>query len=248
MFADEGAKSKVENAVWLDYGKDNYAGVTWSNVPASDGRRLFIGWMSNWQYANLVPTENWRSSMTLPRELELVRSKDGLRVLTHPIYEMKELRKEDAVEISPRTITSVINALADIRMDTPLVELMLDLKVDENAQGGILVHNDDMSEKIEIGYDDKEKVIYVDRSQAGEVDFSDRFAAEKHTAPFDANKKSIKLHILIDVSSVEVFAADGKVVLTEIFFPNKEFSKVSFFSREGSSTVKGDAWMLDPIW
>jgi sucrose-6-phosphate hydrolase SacC (GH32 family) len=54
---------------WLDYGRDNYAGVTFSNVP--DGRKIFLGWMSNWHYAGKVPTEPWRSAMTLPRELTL---------------------------------------------------------------------------------------------------------------------------------------------------------------------------------
>ncbi len=59
--------------LWVDWGRDNYAGVTWSNIPESDGRRLFLGWMSNWQYAMVVPTHVWRSAMTVPRELELIR-------------------------------------------------------------------------------------------------------------------------------------------------------------------------------
>ena len=66
---------------WIDYGADNYAGVTWSDIPASDGRRLFIGWMSNWQYANVVPSEAWRSATTLPREVVLNRKNE--------IYELK---------------------------------------------------------------------------------------------------------------------------------------------------------------
>ena len=80
-FADEMAHGKITGSVWLDAGADNYAGVTWSNVPESDGRRIFIGWMSNWAYAQLVPTESWRSAMTIPLQLG-IRNVGGIPRLT----------------------------------------------------------------------------------------------------------------------------------------------------------------------
>jgi sucrose-6-phosphate hydrolase SacC (GH32 family) len=64
---------------WLDYGRDNYAGVTFNDAP--EGKRMFIGWMSNWEYAHNVPTNPWRSAMTLPRELSL----DGDRLIQKAI-------------------------------------------------------------------------------------------------------------------------------------------------------------------
>ena len=82
-----------EEATWLDHGRDNYAGVTWSDIPESDGRRLFIGWMSNWDYAQVVPTYQWRSAMTLPRELKLHSTDNGYRLTSHPVEELQTLRK-----------------------------------------------------------------------------------------------------------------------------------------------------------
>lgn len=75
----------TEMGIWLDYGRDNYAGVTWSNIPEEDPRRLFMGWISNWNYANVVPTEKWRSAMTIARELTLNNTPEGLRVFPNPV-------------------------------------------------------------------------------------------------------------------------------------------------------------------
>lgn len=88
----DGSHYNVESSeiLWLDYGTDNYAGVTWSNIPESDGRRLFIGWMSNWKYANIVPTENWRSAMTLPRSLHLVKNENEFIVASRPVKELEK--------------------------------------------------------------------------------------------------------------------------------------------------------------
>src|SRR5690606_111660 len=86
----------IKDGVWLDYGTDNYAGVTWADVPARDGRKLFIGWMSNWQYANKVPTSRWRGAKTLPRELQLVKSNQGYRVNSVPVVEIEKLQKSRA--------------------------------------------------------------------------------------------------------------------------------------------------------
>ena len=85
-----------ELVLWVDHGRDNYAGVTWSDIPDEDGRRLFIGWMSNWKYANQTPTVNWRGAMTIPRVLTLRQAADGVRLVQHPVSELQQLRLEDA--------------------------------------------------------------------------------------------------------------------------------------------------------
>ncbi len=249
MFADEKAYSSKAKAMWLDYGKDNYAGVTWSNIPSRDGRHLFIGWMSNWQYANRVPTAGWRSAMTIPRELELVRQGGKIIALTHPVKELKELRKnEESIEIKSRRISSVINPLATIKMDTPLVELILDIKVGEGGQGGIVLQNESLGDALEIGYDHEKQRFFIDRSRAGNTDFSDNFADDLHTAPLISEDGLLSMHIFIDVSSVEVFINNGELVMTELFFPSQPFSKIGFFSKNGSANLKGEVWMLRSIW
>ena len=83
--------------LWIDYGRDNYAGVTWSNIPESDGRRIFLGWMNNWDYGNMVPTQNFRSAMTLPRELRLADNGEHLVVASFPIKEIGEEKDYKAI-------------------------------------------------------------------------------------------------------------------------------------------------------
>ena len=75
-------------SIWIDYGRDNYAGVTWANIPDTNGRKLFMGWMSNWDYANIVPTETWRSATTLARSVELQKIDSSYRLLFQPVKEL----------------------------------------------------------------------------------------------------------------------------------------------------------------
>ncbi|WP_347549109.1 hypothetical protein ABFG93_16520 [Pseudalkalibacillus hwajinpoensis] len=82
-----------DHVCWLDHGRDNYAGVTWSDLPDYDGRRILIGWMSNWRYANETPTEGWRSAMTIPRELSLKSTSTGLQLIQTPVKELKCIKE-----------------------------------------------------------------------------------------------------------------------------------------------------------
>jgi fructan beta-fructosidase len=81
-------------ALWADWGKDFYATNTWKDMPASDGRHLWIGWFSNWQYANAEPTVLWRGAQSIPRTLMLHRYTDGLRLVQRPVRELESLRRE----------------------------------------------------------------------------------------------------------------------------------------------------------
>jgi fructan beta-fructosidase len=232
---------------WLDYGKDNYAGVTWSNVPREDGRHLFIGWMSNWQYANYVPTERWRSAMTFPRELTLERTPDGLKVFSTPIEEIQLLREEklnlDAATIDGNMdFTNTINPLvAEMILEFDLLEID-----SVNTEFGIELFNSD-GEKMIIGYNMQSKTFYTDRSNAGKSGFSEHFAG-MHTTPFELRDNQLKMHLLIDVASVELFANNGEVVMTEIFFPNKDFNKYRLFSRNGQvKLANGTVYRLTSV-
>jgi fructan beta-fructosidase len=73
---------------WIDYGPDDYAGITFNNT---GGRRIFLGWMSNWEYANQVPTATWRNAMTLPRDLSLRRLNNKLYLASRPAKETSGL-------------------------------------------------------------------------------------------------------------------------------------------------------------
>lgn len=80
------------------HGKDNYAGVTWNNIPDSDGRRLFIGWMSNWDYAQQVPTTTWRSSMTIPREIQLIKKGNDYSLINYPVREINKYISKTSIK------------------------------------------------------------------------------------------------------------------------------------------------------
>ena len=205
---------KRDSAYWVDWGKDNYAGVTWSDIPEEDGRRLFIGWMSNWQYATVVPTEKWRSAMTVPRQLELIDTKSGPRLISNPVEELKALR-------SDRVTLSKTQTLAE---STGELILSFDLEGAQEAVLGFVLSNG-IGEKLTVGFDSEDNVFFVDRSQAGKTSFSKAFAG-RHTAPRSSDNQQLNLHVFIDRASVEIFADDGRTVLTEIFFPNEDFMEL----------------------
>ena len=101
--------------LWLDYGRDNYAGVSWSDI--QDGRRIYLGWMSNWRYANQVPTEVWRSAMTLPRELSLASTEDGVRLFQKPVAEINTIRKEMKIHTDETGSIPLSSSLMEINIE-----------------------------------------------------------------------------------------------------------------------------------
>jgi len=202
--------------LWLDQGKDNYAGVTWSDVPESDGRRLFIGWMSNWQYAQVVPTEKWRSAMTLPRELKLLQTNEGLRVTSQPVSELAKLRTST---VTYDLLDTMRFGMSNFVEDGGLYEIELDIKRPEIGKALIELENSD-GEKILVYYDAENDEYGIDKSESGNIKFHEEFGY-LHTAPRDYESDNVKMRIFIDHSSIELFTDDGRIVMTEIFFSEK---------------------------
>jgi fructan beta-fructosidase len=244
QFSNDNPADKV---LWLEYGRDNYAGVTWSNAP--DGRRIFLGWMSNWEYATKVPTTPWRSANTLARELSLQTTPLGLRVNTQPVANMKKLR-ERSYSIPTQTISSSLDlsktsGLVPTQLE---VELEVKLPVDSKVNWGLELRNG-QGEKYRIGFDAVKNQFFSDRQQAGNADFSAEFAKKIHVAPRESQGRLVKMHLFFDVSSVELFADEGKVVLTDLFFPAQPFSSIALYAEGGSiELVKGQMWALKGIW
>ncbi|MEZ5058652.1 MAG: glycoside hydrolase family 32 protein [Saprospiraceae bacterium] len=219
-------KDEVEmyDGLWLDYGRDNYAGVTWSDIPKEDGRKLFIGWMSNWDYAQAVPTEKWRSAMTLPRSLHLVQYENSYRLISKPVREASLLfekeneaeKNQTAFEIGPEG-----TAFFEISFKKPSsgkTELIF-----ENTKG----------ENLRFGYDSETDKYYVDRSSSGANDFSENFSKPIIYGRRWSKSDSIELELFLDKASLEVFADGGKTVLTNIFFPSEPFQVLKFKSNNG---------------
>lgn len=206
---------------WIDYGPDDYAGVTYSNT---GNRRIFVGWMSNWQYANSVPTKTWRSATTVPRELGLQKAGDKFLLASQPVKELNGLSKE-SVNLS---------GSANIALDSPA---KLELKASLAANFTLTLSNA-RGQKLLIGYDKATNHYFIDRTASGKVAFEKGFAA-RHTAPRLSDKRELELTLLIDKASVELFADDGLTVMTEIFFPDEDYST---FSLQGEDAFKASAF------
>ncbi|MFS0658224.1 glycoside hydrolase family 32 protein [Niallia alba] len=219
--------SEHEDIKWLDYGKDNYAGVSFSDIPEADGRRIYLGWMSNWRYANQVPTEGWRSQMTLPRELELHEKKGDYYLVQNLVreldtyFDIKEEKKEVIVTEEETTFFEV---------DDDYLEIILSLKnMNANKYGLTIEHTD--SQYTTITIDTKENVLVLSREKSGVVDFSDNFPKLQRIRLKDSNQ--LQLRIIIDSSSLELFIDGGEQALTSLIFPDKVSKRIALFAEEG---------------
>lgn len=233
-----------EMVLWLDCGRDNYAGVTWSDIPEQDGRRLYIGWMSNWKYANKTPTEAWRSAMTIPRELTLRAEPEGIRVLQSPVAELKKLR-ENRQSWRRVVVRPDCNVLSGTRGD--LLEIEAEIAFGPASHFGFKVKITDSEETV-IGYDAVNRTLYVDRSRSGSTGFHPAFGC-RHGVFHPAKHNRLKLHLFVDRSSVEIFADEGRTVLTDLIFPSAESSEVELFSSEGEVTlISMDIYHLQSVY
>ncbi len=217
--------TESSETLWLDYGADNYAGVTWSNIPESDGRTLFIGWMSNWQYAQIVPTHPWRSATTLPRNLELVEKENGYLVASRPFKEIEKLRRES------KTVSG-----NSFELENELVELVLS----PNQENFNIHFSNEKGESFSIEKSGEE--LKFDRSKSGIIDFSQEFVA-LHKAPLSGIEME-SIRIFIDRSSIEIFINDGELVMTELVFPTSPFTQVNLEGISDSNTL----YYLNRIW
>ena len=234
---------------WIDQGKDNYATVTFSDIPASDGRRISIGWMSNWQYANVVPTGVWRSAMTLPRELKLISENNKYMMTSEPVKELQVLR-ERKTDLKSAVVKDKLEL--DHQFSQPLLPIEVDLKIslpanDASTDFGLELYNS-KGENLLIGYDKTKGEFYINRTNAGNSDFSKDFSGI-HVSPFVLAGTSIDIHLIIDAASVELFAMNGKVVMTDIFFPGEGFSGIRLYSKNGNVQLdSGSVYKLNSIW
>ena len=246
LFSNDPVQPALEKAQWLEYGRDNYAGVTWSDIPDSDGRRIFLGWMSNWDYAQQVPTEEWRSAMTVPRSLSLT---PDLVLRSQPVEELEQLRVGEAISFSDSSIENSTDITESFK--GPL-EVLLSFTLEEGIrpQGEVgLKLSNSLGESYSLTYRPESKQFVSDRTHAGKGQFSDVFSYEEHTAPRIGSGNEVTMHLLIDVASAELFADGGLTVMTDIFFPTENYSKLSLIcERIKLSDVKIEAYPLQSIW
>jgi len=214
---------------WIDLGRDNYAGITYNNLP--DEERIFIGWMSNWDYGQNTPTEKWRSAMTLPRKLEL-HDNDGYFLSNPPIETLTEGLKSVTPEIQQKNDHYTFS-------HSELNQSKIDFKLPKSLSDFTLKLSNTNGEQLLIKYDSEKQEYSLDRIKSGDTTFSDAFALPVMKAP--ANFKtgnSIDFSIYLDSSSVEFFADGGANAITAQFFPSKPYTEFSIETKDKPTNIK----------
>jgi fructan beta-fructosidase len=233
-------------ARWVDYGKDFYAVVSWSNVPPKDGRRLLIGWMNNWEYGQEIPTSPWRSAQSIPREAHLKTYSDGLHLVQSPVIELQSLRQSHYT-LSNKLIAAGSDPLTRQRIKGKTLEIIATFEPGTATEFGLKVRKSAKEETV-VGYDVSTAELFVDRSRSGNVAFDQRFPG-KQSGPLPADRGRIKLHLFVDWSSVEVFGNDGRTVITDQIFPNAEADGLALYVKGGAAKlISLDVWGLESVW
>lgn len=221
---------------WMDFGKDHYATVSWSDAP--DNRRTVIGWMSNWQYAAEVPTMQFRSANTLPREMGLFKATDGqIYVSTVPSPEVDMLRDRLVSRQGKLSVGKNPRKISLPAVNSGICEILLDIDSRKGAPVSVILSNDE-GEKVEMIYNPADETLSFDRRKSGITDFSQDFPAVTVAPTFSDGDSTLKLRIFVDRSSIEVFEADGKFAMTNLVFPTAPYSSISFKADGGKADIR----------
>ncbi|MBR9913392.1 MAG: glycoside hydrolase family 32 protein [Algicola sp.] len=224
---------------WLDLGADNYAGITFNNAPTDD--RLFIGWMSNWLYAQKVPTKTWRSAMTLPRTLKLFTDNNDYYLKNYPIeaFDDQHYNSKTMAAINleaPVTIENSNFNASDIRFMMNLSEhLRLEFS---NANNDTLVFQ----------LSPKTSEIIVNREQSGQVDFEPNFANNIQPQFYQPQNRMVEVRLIMDAASLEIFIDKGKYAITNTMFPSEPYTSLTIESEDGNTLENLTITDVKSIW
>jgi fructan beta-fructosidase len=222
---------------WLDYGPDEYAGITWSNT---GDRKIFLGWMSNWQYAGQLPTEKWRNAMTIPRELSLKEVGGKILVASEPVKELSVIETKPRM-IRPEAGTDILAARAN-HSGRYLLKMSMD-----KLQDYTLTLSNDAGEKLVLGYNRPENHYFIDRSKSGNTAFNPAFSKVAY-APRLTAATVADLTLVVDDSSLELFADKGLTVMTTLFFPKTPFTHLVLTNDKGTVIKQITLTPLISIW
>lgn len=213
-----------ENAGWIDYGTDNYAGVTFDNVAREDVRRILMGWMTNWAYAQVTPTEVWRGATTIPRVLSLRTIQGKMKLISKPVEEINKLSavtkaiepfNGDTLDVSGQVGFSVVPSMVKgkVRKSPFVVEI-----------------SNDKGQSVWVGLDEAANEFYIDRSKSGKTSFQADFD-KIIKGPRNVDDEWVEFTAILDASSLEIFFDDGATAMTVIYFPDENFSDVKIYGK-----------------
>ena len=231
----------TDKTLWVDYGSDFYAAQSWLDAPDSGSRRIAIAWMDSWKYADKLPTSPWRGQTSFPRLLELKETDDGLRLMQEPVREIESLRT-DHVQLRNATWADA-QALVSSRPWPETLEILAEFEMNDAQEFGFAVRKG-FSFGTRVGYDAQWSRVYVDRTHSGEVIVSPVFPA-RHEAPVTVAGKRIQIHILLDRSSVELFANNGLATITDLIYPRAQDRDLGMYAvGKPPSIISLDIWTL----
>jgi fructan beta-fructosidase len=230
--------------LWTDYGKDCYCALPFGGMRRG-GDTITLGWMNNWQYASKVPTEPWRGQMTVPRVVALRTLPEGIRLIQGPVEALARLRGKhfgwhgSSVAELNRALKSRAPRERSFEVRTTMTPASGEVGVKLLAGGGAYT---------EVGFDGVRGALFVDRTHSGATGFSRDFPA-RTVAPLALNGESLALTILVDRSTIEVFAQQGRVALTNLAYPPPGAHSIEFYTR-GDKPVQlsVDLWPLKSTW
>ncbi len=221
-------------SIWMDYGTDFYAGVTYNNVP--NNKRILLAWMSNWQYATKTPTKVWRNAMTLPRELEL-KKENGK-------YFLQQKFVESFDSLTSNILEEKIAKTPFYKSDINLSQTEIKFNLNDITKDIVIEFSNKLDEvfKIEL----KNNQLLMDRTKSGKIDFSEDFADKIQTMPLEDKIRNFQ--IVLDRSSVEVLLNDGKYSMTNQFFPNEDYSILKITTNNSEQLSDLRIKSISSIW
>lgn len=229
------------NTGQLDYGEDFYAAQSFSDIPVSDGRRIWIGWLNSWSYAASVPTSPWKGVMSIPREVKLETHNGQLKLVQKPVDELKRLRK-NGLTIKNKNISFINDKLNDYGINSlansSYKRFELKAKIAVSGQKGFtLKFKKRGSQYTEYVFDLVNKEIRFDRSRSGAFTHDGNFR-RKQVAPLIVENGFIDFHLFVDNCSAELFASNGQVVMSNLIFPDSTSNKIEFLPMDEDLQVE----------
>lgn len=242
LMADTAVPPDPDTTLWMDYGPDNYAPITWNDIPESDGRRLWMGWMVDLRYVGAVPTTPWLGGMTLPRELVLKRTAQGLRMSQRPVIELESLRGTHLTQDGDGI--SAFNTWLSTQDVPKLMDCSVELDVPEGESAGLKIGT--ASQYTLVTWNRATSTVSVDRTQSGVTGFSSSFPGA-YSAPVINAGNRLKLRLLLDTASLEVFADEGLAPISSLIFPAAATKGLQFFGGANARVTSFDLWKLGSI-
>lgn len=217
---------------WLDWGRDYYAAVSFNDAPS--GRRVMIGWMNNWDYANLIPSYPWRGPMAYPRELSLATVDGGNRLRQRPVELGVERNATASFSVKPETLNQGPKTFSI--GSAPAKIITVQISANGAREVGLILHGNDVDEQSIVAINLIERTLAFDRRQSGMTEFAENFAS-KETAHLAFVSDTVALTLILDACSVEIFAEDGLTTITDLVFPEQPYTHITVYADEGAAEL-----------